>query len=234
VEVDTGKVILQKNGYSMLLPNEWIEIPPNIIEAFEKDLAKTIPGQSIQHNDCGFQLKSSKKWFEYPYILVQVKNTGRIPQSEFRKANISSFQKNIGNVQKNFISLISDLRAEEMFYDERSKIIWIQFESILKNIGPAVSIMGIIPTEKGFIIVTGNSLKDKYSIYKPMLQEFVASVRIDPWLKYKTKWSDSLPSFLREIDFGKTASKAIVSVMSTAIIGVIVLIISAWRKRRKG
>ena len=168
--------IMQKKGFSISIPSGWVEIPKDTIEVFEKELNKAAPNHPAQHYDYGFQLKSSKKWLEYPYILVQVKNTGRIPESQLKKIESYSVQDSLKKNNEKYNALMTEMReVGKTVYNEKTQMIWMQFESNVANIGQVSGIVGMIPTE-GLIIVTGSSRREKYSIYKPFFQSVAASV----------------------------------------------------------
>ena len=221
---------LQKNGFSISLPDGWIEMPRDVIDAYEKEITRLAPNVTTQHYDYGFQLDSSKNWFEYPYILVQVKNIGRIPESQLEKLERYSVQESLDKYKKGVSSIMSDIQAGKMVYDKETKMIWMRIESNVANIGPISGISGMIPTEKGFIQVMGYSLREHYPTYEAIFQSVALSVSPEPGLAYKPKWSDSLPPAVAGIDWGKVAGKAIAG----AIIGGIIALIAALRKKKNG
>ncbi len=90
---------IQKNGYVISIPAGWIEIPTDIIEKYEKMISNLGPNAIKQHYDCGFQLDSKKNWFEYPYVLMQVNNLGRIPENQLVKLQGFSMQKSLDDFE---------------------------------------------------------------------------------------------------------------------------------------
>ena len=57
-----------KDEFSITLPDEWVEIPYNIIEDFMVKESKILQKKK-NHYDYGYQLKSNG-WFHPPYILI--------------------------------------------------------------------------------------------------------------------------------------------------------------------
>ena len=53
---------LRKKGFSISLPDGWVEIPRDVIDSSEKEIARIAPNANAQHYDYGFQLDSSKNW----------------------------------------------------------------------------------------------------------------------------------------------------------------------------
>lgn len=222
--------IQQKNKFSIAIPDGWVEVPIDVIDAYEKETARLAPNVTAQHYDYGFQLDSSKNWFEYPYVLVQVKNIGRIPESQLEKLEGHSVQESLDKHKKGLSSIVSDIQAGKMVYDKQTKIIWMLIQSNVVNVGPVSGISGMIPTEKGFIQIVGHSLRDDYSKYEPIFRSIVLSVTPEPALIYKPKWSDSLSPAVSGIDWGKVLAKAIGGVIAAAIIASI----AGLFKKRKG
>ena len=224
---------LQKNGFSISLPDGWVGIPSEAIDAYEKGIATLAPNAPAQHFDYGFQLGSSKNWLEYPYILVQMKNTGRIPESYLEKLEEYSVQESLDKYKKGLSSILSDMRAGKMVYDKQTKMIWMRIELNIANIGPISGISGVIPTEKGFIQVLGYSLRENYPTYESIFQSVALSISPDPGLVYKPRWSDSLPAVITGIDWGKATGKAVAGAMAAAIIGGIMALIAVLRNFAK-
>jgi hypothetical protein len=219
---------LQKNVFSIFIPDGWVEIPRDVIDAYEKEIARLAPNAPEQHYDYGFQIASSKNWFEYPYILVQVKNTGRIPESQLKKHEGYSVQESLEKQKKEVSSILSDIQAGKLIYDNQTRMIWMGIESNVVNIGPISGILGMVPTEKGFIQVMGYSLRKDYPTYEATFRSVAVSVSPEPGLAYKQRWSDNLPSAVTGIDWSKVAGRAIVG----AIIGGIIAFIAALRKKK--
>jgi hypothetical protein len=105
---------LKKNGFSISLPDEWVEIPRDVIDAYEKEIARLAPNAPAPHYDYGFQLGSSQNWFEYPYILVQINNTGRIPESQLEKFEAYNIQESLDKHKKGLSSIMSNIQAGKM------------------------------------------------------------------------------------------------------------------------
>jgi len=181
---------LHKNGFSITLPDGWVEMHRDVIDAYQEELARLASNAPPQHYDYGFQLGSSKNWFEYPYILVQLKNTGRIPESQLEKLERYSVQETLDKHKKGLSSIMSDIEVGKIIYDKQTKMIWMRIESNVVNIGPISGLSGMVPTEKGFIQVMGYSLRENYSTYEPIFQSVALSISPEAGLAYRPKWSD--------------------------------------------
>ncbi len=220
-----GSKQYQKSGFSISLPDGWVEIPRDIIDVFEKEIF--VPNVPKQHYDYGFQLEASQHWFEYPYILVQIKDTGRIPERQLKKIKECPIQKAFDKHEKALGPLVSGFQASsKMYYDKHAKTLWLRAEmDVVNNIGPIVSLIGMVLTEEGLIVVSGRSLKDDYANYEPIFQSVIASVTPELWLAYKPRWSDALPPAVRAIDWKE--------VVVYAIVGAILALLSSFRRKKK-
>ncbi|MEI6811013.1 MAG: hypothetical protein WCK60_03140 [Candidatus Nomurabacteria bacterium] len=227
-----GASNIQKNGYVISIPDGWIEIPTDIIEKYEKMLSDLAPNAKKQHYDCGFQLDSKKNWFEYPYVLMQVNNLGRIPENQLEKLQGFSMQKSLDNFEdqnKKLNTVISNIQAGKMIYDNKNKMIWMRLEANMQDIGPIIGISGMILTEKGSIHANAYCKKEDFSTYEPVFRSIATSVTPAPELVYKPKWSDSLPVVARSFNWGKVVGKAITGAI---IAGIIALIAGFIRKTK--
>ena len=57
-------------GYYLDLPAGWVEIPKDVLQEWRASVLKQNAKTNIIY-DAAFQLASSDRWFEYPYVLVQ-------------------------------------------------------------------------------------------------------------------------------------------------------------------
>lgn len=203
---------LFKDKFSISLPDEWVEIPREIIDSYTKDLATLVPDAGHPHFDYAFQLQSSENWFQYPYIVLQVKNVGRIPEKELKKLPRYILSQNLAETQKKLSPVISDFKPGQIYYDQQNNIIWMQIEAFVEATGKVSGLTGLVPTEKGYIQISGYSFEEHSSTYKPVFQSIIKSVFIDLNLAYKRKWSDNLPTFITKLDWGKILVALIIGV----------------------
>ncbi len=186
-----GGKLHHKKGFSITIPDGWIEIPRKVIDTFENEISRQAPNAQRQHYDYGFQLESSNNWFEYPYILIQVMDIGRIPESQLEKLEKYPIKDTVDKSKKDLSSLMSDVQVGKMYHDKQGRIIWMRIESKVVNIGMVSGLSGMMPTEKGFIQIAGYSLKNDFSNYEQIFRSVCMSVLPEPDLVYKPKWGSS-------------------------------------------
>jgi hypothetical protein len=223
-----GDEKVQKNGFSVTLPDGWVEIPRDAIDSYEKNMAELVPNAQLQHYDYGFQLNTAKNWLEYPYVLIQVKNLGRIPERQLEQLEGFPVQKTIDDQKEKFNGVMSDVQAGKMIYDNRNKMIWMHMEFKVRDVGPVSAIVGMVLTESGFIQANAYCVKDDYPSYESIFRTIATSVTPDRGMEYKPKWSDNLPVAVTGIDWGKVAGNAAVG----AMIGGIVALLAGLKRKR--
>jgi hypothetical protein len=221
---------LKKNGFSISLPDEWVEIPRDVIDAYQKEIKRLSPNAPALHCDYGFQLGSAQNWFEFPYILVRISNKGRIPESQLQKFQGHDIKESLDKYRSGLGSIMSNIQGGKMVYDKQTRMIWMRIDANVPNKGPTSSLTAIVPTERGFIQTVGYCLREDYPIYEPIFQWVALSVSPEPGLAYKPKWSDSLSPSVTGIDWAKVAGKAI----AYAVIGGIISLIAVLRKKKNG
>jgi len=76
------------NGYSVAIPVGWIQIPDSTIREMSNSVMSA-EGRSRISYEAGFQSGTASRWFDYPYVLIQILRysdfglSGQIPKSQF-------------------------------------------------------------------------------------------------------------------------------------------------------
>ena len=223
----------EKSEFSISFPLGWQEIPKGIIDENEKAYAKLNPESSMVHYDYGFQLKSSENWFEYPYVLIKLVNSGRIPAKELEKLDQVDLQEDIDDYIKKTNLDILDLQIGKLVFDKQNRIIWTRIEGNATETGSVAGLQAMIPTEKGFIQIVGSSLVDDYPTYEPIFRSIALSIMPANELTYRPRWTDNLPSAITTINWEKVSGRAIGKAIIILIIGGVISIISLVTRKKK-
>lgn len=200
---------LQKNGFSIAIPDGWSEFPRDVLDDYGKIAAQLVADTDFIKYECGFQMNSQKKWFDYPYILVQFEQIGRVA-----KSRMEFFERYTG---------VDNLETGIMVYDEKSNMMWTRIESSTVKQGPTRGIIGMVPTASGFIQFMGVSLKDDFSTYVPVFQAIARSITPDPDLAYtlpdvkkKSTPSPETPEDTKKNIFNVVAAAILLSIIGGA------------------
>ena len=221
-------VAVQKESFTITLPDGWIEIPQDVLTAMYEELKKQAPNAKIPKYDYGFQLASSQNWMEYPYILVQVNKASRIPEHQLKSLPTIDLNEKIKDQAANMKSLMSSASFGKMQYDEAAHVVWITMQSDVVNVGRIQGISGLIPTETGYVQIHAYSTESNFQSYLPAFRQIITTTTINPSLVYKPHWTDNSP-ILSGIDWGQVASKAIAG----GVFGAIIAAFAGIRRKKK-
>lgn len=208
-----ANILFQNNEFSIELPEGWIEIPADTISVKMKESVKIFPDIPEEHYDYGYQIKKNK-FIVCPYILIQIENIGRLSENEWEELTQYSLE---NDIEEYYPNSSFDLQTDKINYDPKANIFWMKFDLNLDNIVENSGIRTMIPTEKGFIKMTGYSLRKDFSEYSPIFLKIAKSIQPSYSLKYKTRISDNLP-LSNKTDW----NSILVSAVSFAIIGIII------------
>lgn len=223
---DLPQTFATKDGVTLHLPMDWKQIPKEVLDKYSQAIAKMAPQAEKQVYDYGFQQTDTPKWFSYPYILVQVKRSGRIPEEQLKaltqleKALDDSFSK----TTKSLSTITSNASLGEPVYDPASHILWTKIAIDIKNTGTVRGIIGTILTEEGFIQIACYAKGNDSGTYEPIFESVITTAHIRDDLKYGA---------------GKTAPAeggqgAIPWKMVTlALAGTLLLLFIVWRVRKR-
>jgi hypothetical protein len=218
--------IIKKNEFSIVIPDDWIDIPKNIID-FHFESANKILNENVSGFDYGFQSKESKAWFEFPYILIQINNKNRLPLSDWKKLDKYSFNK-IDN------KIVSSTSIEEFAWEDISKRIWMRMGFNVKNIGEVTCISGIIPTNVGYIQIYVYDLKSSYNINESLYIDYILSVKPDISIDYESSVVDLFPQSIRSINWSFVVEKTFGGIFVSIIVLSYFFIRFFLKKRASG
>ncbi len=214
---------VRKKAFSILIPDDWVEMPRDVIDDYLKNLAALAPNIPEQNYDYGFQSRFTNEWFEYPYILIQIDNKGRISENQLEKLEDIPVQENIDAHKNKLKAILSNVEVGKMVYDKNAGIIWMRVELDVVNSEPVSGLIGMIPTEKGFINIIGYSSRKDYEVYEPIFQTIAMTVSPEPNLLYQTRNLERLWMFVSHMDWQQVEGNAITVSLICIIIFVSLL-----------
>ena len=223
---------VQRDGFTISIPDGWVEIPRYVLDDFEASLAAGFPSTPRQHWDCGFQKASATNMMEFPYILVQVHNFGRIPEQAIEQLEDDKMlQEYWGAV----LGIAVDAYAPSIFseqivkasFDKPNNTILSTIRMENEIVGSVYFLSSMILTEKGIINVFGYALKERYALYEPVFLSVVRSVTPEPWLEYKASWKQD-SSLLRIGTFFKNLARN--TFLGALVGGVIGVLMALWKR----
>lgn len=180
------KPFVTEDDFTIHLPWDWEQIPKEVIDKFIQDFTKMAPSAPKMHYDYVFQ-KSSNRWFQYPYVLVQVNNNGKIPESQLKSYDKfeDEMNKNAKKLETHTYSALSDIEVGKTYYDPSCHILWSQMESNVEGAGKVRALIAMILTERGTIQIFGYSLAKDYDRYAPLFEKIARNVIVSGKIRYK-------------------------------------------------
>lgn len=176
---------VEKPGLSLAIPAGWREMPPDVLQTFYDTARKKAGGAAVPRYDYGFQLEASEYWLAYPYVLIRVDHSGRIPEPDLKAMPR--------------IDLHGP--SAQMRYDDAAHLVWMTLDADLPDLGKIRGLAGMIPTDDGWIHVNGYARAEDFERYADAFRGMARSVRVAPQFAYRPHLSDNAGPF-RFIDTG--------------------------------
>jgi hypothetical protein len=227
--VTTAETFSTRDGFSVTLPPGWVQAPPEALQQMETAIGELTQGSLTQRYDYGFQLASAATWFEYPYILVQVRRTGRVPEGELRQYERiqSQFRDGLEQADASLGDSVSNAIQSEIRYDETEHVLLSTVTMNVENVGVVRGLVALKLTEFGFIQMMGYATDDTFAQYVPLFTEAVRTLDVADADAYQPRLTDRAPT-IWGINLGQTAIAALIGGLGGALIGLAKYI----RKRR--
>jgi hypothetical protein len=197
-------------GYTLEIPADWTEIPGAEIQAMLKAMQNSNAKSTINY-DSAFQPKSNERWFEYPYVVIQVisyKQFGsdrQINEDEFPQFVKSITGMDLGKavdstVSPNLRSVVSNVQGLLIGYFGHESLVQINF-------------------------CTKDSDSDRYDTLR---QRILDSFRFDPEKDYSVAAATANPS--GHSLWSGVGEKAIAGAIIGGLIGVASYLKSRFKK----
>ena len=211
------------DGFSINLPDGWVQIPGSVLQAFSAKMGDRSPDTPPQIYDYGYQMGGDGRWLTYPYVLVQVRPEGRIPSGELARYETTSSQ--LENVD------LSGARFGESTYDKENHILWSTLTTPVQDGETAKALVAVKLTELGYIRLTGCAAEDSFDEYERVFREAFSSLELDESIAYQPQFGDAMP-VIGGIMTGKVLLWCIQAVVIGGILWLVYILIK--RLARKG
>ena len=219
-----------KEGFTIHLPMDWKPIPKEVLDRYSQAISRIAPKAEKQHYDYGFQRTDTPKWFIYPYILVQVNRSGRIPEEQLKalkrieKAMDDSFAKATDSIS----SITSNASLGEPIYDPVSHILWTRIAIDVKDAGTVRGIIGAILTEEGFVQIACYAMGEDFEKYLPVFETIIKNTDFRADLRFGTRDTEG-KAVKEESGQGAFSWKT----MTLVLIVALLLFFAGWRIKKK-
>jgi hypothetical protein len=220
-----------KGSFTLTLPDHWVEVPPSVLTAAENALRKRAPKAVVPSYDYAFQPATSKTWLTYPYILVQVNNSGKVPESELKALPKIDTNELLRANTKSLKPIISELSVGRMQFDETEHVVWMAGRLEAPGVGKIQGLTAVIPHDRGTLTLHGYALEKNFAKFEPTFRQVVKSTTISSQLPYTPRWTDHIP-VLGKLNCVKMTDSALLGAIGGAIIGALAALLAAVRSMR--
>lgn len=177
-----------KPEFTMTLPNGWTEVPQTAMGPFNANIARAMPNMPKAHlpqYDYGFQPKAAAHWLsDYPFLVVRVKSSGRIPESEFQQMEAMDLNKEMHKHKDQLPSFMNKMAIGRPVYDAHSHTVWLAADVPGPDGQPIRALSAMIATKTGFVQLSAYAPKANFATYYATLHAAMASVVIPPDMQY--------------------------------------------------
>jgi hypothetical protein len=210
-------------GVTVHVPEGWALMPPSALDAHSLKLAQLGRPDGQNTYDCGLQLSSATTNTPYPYMLVQVKRTGRVGRSEI--AEFKVMQEHLADAVAAFEKTLSPTNTGSSFgtfvFDAPANILWLPAATANPEGEPLRGLLALVLTEQGAIHVACYSRDTEFPAYFPLFETFVRQLTPGPALAYHPRFSDAHPVLANMNWRGLAIPGLIVLVLGAAVLRLV-------------
>jgi hypothetical protein len=217
VEVYDGLVTLD-------VPENWNEIPPDVLEFFSLQSAEESGGLVVEIYQHGFRPGNPEADFAPPQILIQIKESGRLNSRQFLHLPPIEVVRDHGaaELEERKGPLLEKLRLNEVFFDRENFSIHVATTLDLKFEGKVLVNSVSFLTERGVFTIHCYALISQHVAMMPVFDRIISSVRIDDSIRYRPRLSDRLPP-----------RPALISYSIAFALAVLTLVVHLIQRRRR-
>lgn len=167
--------------YSFSLPNDWEEIPKDVIDDYVDELTKIAgtTGQSLNYTTA-FQLSDTEYYFEYPYIVTQDHSVNTPSYSEVAKLFSSDkVEQLMSKNLKDYSEIIHSADMGKPFIDKERNILFINMQADIVDVGPVDALMALFLGKQGITVLNFYTVKNEYSRWLPVFNSIIDSFQYD-------------------------------------------------------
>jgi hypothetical protein len=180
-------------GVALNLPTDWERIPPEVIQRFKDKLASSSANPAEMKTRMNYAFAAQRKaehYFEFPYLLVEIQNTGRISTSQLEHLSNNSLGKSFAQAEELLPKMLQGSKVNTPGYDPTTKRLWCEFSSTVAGQDRMHALSVIIPTELGFVEIYMYSKEEDFSSLSSLFREIGTHVELSSSLAYKPRWTD--------------------------------------------
>lgn len=179
--------VVKKPEFTVTLPDGWVEVPHEAMATFNANVARAMPNlpkARLPQYQYGFQPKAKEWLADYPYIVVRIKASGRIPESEFQQMETVDLNKEMRKHKDELPAFMSKMALGRPVYDPSSHTVWVGGQVPGPDDAPIRALSAMIATKDGFVQLAAYAPDATFASYYAALHRAMASVVIPPEMRY--------------------------------------------------
>jgi hypothetical protein len=223
----TREVSLYDGQVTLSLPTGWREIPQEELELYTLQMTEATGGRVTETYQYGFQPEGAKGLRAYPQILVQVKESGRLPYGPLlRLPSLEAAREAQGTRTNTSGPLMDNITLDQLFFDHSRYALRVSSSLDLADVGKVGVHTASFLTERGRFVVHCYDLLPRFELTAPLFDDLIRSVRFAPPLAYRPRLSDRYPA-LADLDWRHWALAGLIVALAVA------LAVTVRRQRRQ-
>ncbi len=197
VDDESWRTVTVYEGLASLeVPADWAEISPELLDFFAIRAAETSGGRSAETYQYGFRPERSDVGFELPQVLIQVRESGRIPYGQFlRLPSLTDVETSQGDfLNGNQGPFIKDVHIDGLFFDVDRKCLLVNSTLDLTIEGLTSVRSASFLTERGLFVVHCYDRLATLNRSAEIFDRVIQSVQLADDIRYQPRWQDRLSS----------------------------------------
>lgn len=175
--------------YTLDYSVDWKKIPDDIVEKRFKQVQKSIKSDKTINYDAGFQKRLSKGWFTYPYVLINIIETGRLSESDIKKM-VGSFENEVKELTEDksyrYKAIVKKLKMNDTYFEEKHQRLISMMDVKTVN-GTLTCLMIMNLTSFGSINLYFYTTPNKWESYYQDFMDFADGLVISNEYNYKNE-----------------------------------------------
>jgi hypothetical protein len=200
------------------LPPGWRPVPEDVLELYTLTMAEASGGLNTETYQAALQPEAAGDLMALPRILIQVKETGRLPYlSLLELPGAELLQRNTGERPDPLVGRrLVDYSLDQLFFDRTRCAIRLSSTVTLPGGERVGTHTASFLTERGRFTLHCSELLDRFGATAPLFDAVIRSVRIAPPLAYRPRLSERWPA-LAALDWRHASLGALILGLGTAL-----------------
>jgi hypothetical protein len=177
---------------SIEIPAGWNEMPAELLEFLSTRTAELSGGRITEYYQYGFRPAATESGFELPQVLIQIRENGRLPLSQF--VNLPSFDEvdaeSPGLLRDQRGPFLQRMELDGLSFDAGRTCLRVNSTMDLLVEGTTAVRSASFLTERGVFVVHCYDHASRMASSAALFDRIISSVNFDEHTAYRVRWSD--------------------------------------------